>query len=187
MIRAVYYRLYTKEGPLISNNPIFSSDRSLSRILSKSVRPPHTAASLKRYVCKIEGMDSPEKVALCLSLSEKKPVDDSARLALKGSSGPGSSEADPVVFVVDKGAAEKRPKSASNAGTDELPAWKIEQRYGALYAFVLKNAQTQTHQWITEFTMMMARLSRKRHLTRATLLWVALTYLPFRHRTQSLP
>ena len=130
-MRAVYYRLYTKEGPLESNNPIFSNDRSISRISSRSVRPPYTAASLKRYICKIEGVEGPEKGALYLSLSEKKPVDDSARLALKGSSGPGSSEVDPVVFVVDKGAVEKRPKSASNAGTSELPAWKTEQRYGA--------------------------------------------------------
>ena len=130
-MRAVYYRLYTKEGPLKSKNPIFSNDRSISRISSKSVRPPHTAASLKRYVCKIEGVEGPEKAALYLSLSEKKPVDDSVRLALRGNSGPGSSELDPVVFVVDKDAAEKRSKSTSNAGTNELPAWKIEQRYGA--------------------------------------------------------
>ena len=72
----------------------------------------------------------PEKAALYLSLSEKKTVDDSAHLALKGSSGPGSSEVDPVVFVVDKDAVKKRPKSASNAGTNELPAM-IERCSGA--------------------------------------------------------
>ena len=127
-MRAVYYRLYTKEGPLESNKPIFSNDRAISRISSKSVRPPHTAASLKRYVCKIEGVEGPEKTALYLSLSETKPVDDSARLALRGNSGPGSSEADPVIFVVDKGAAEKRPKPTSNPGSNELPAWTIGGR-----------------------------------------------------------
>ena len=95
------------------------------------MRPPHTAASLKRYVCKIEGLEGPENSALYLSLSEKKPVADSARLALRGNSGPGSSEVDPVVFVFDKGAAEKRSKSTSNAGSNVLPAWKIERRFGA--------------------------------------------------------
>jgi len=141
-MRTVYYRLYTKEGPLESNNPIFSNDRFISRILSKSVRPPHTAASLKRYICKIEGVEGTEKDAVYLSLSEKKPLDNSARLALKGNSGPGSSEVDPVVFVVDyldKGAPEKRLKSASKAVSNELPALKIEQRYGAPCSFVLKN------------------------------------------------
>ena len=104
------------------------------------MEPLYTAASLKRYICKIKGVANPEKVALYLSLSEKKPVDDSARLALKGSSGPGSSEVDHVVFVVDKGAAEKRPKSASNPGSNELPAWTIERRYGAPLWFCSKNA-----------------------------------------------
>jgi len=84
-------------------------------------------------------MQGPEKGALYLSLSEEKPLDDSARLALRGNSGPGSSEVDPVVFVVDKGAAEKRPKSMSNAGSNELPAWKIHQHYGVPCGFVLKN------------------------------------------------
>ncbi|EDR00746.1 uncharacterized protein LACBIDRAFT_333832 [Laccaria bicolor S238N-H82] len=131
--RNIYYRLYTKGGPLESNNPIFSNDRSISRISSKSVRPPRTATSLKRYICKIEGVEGPEKSALYLSQSEKKPVDDSARLALRGDSGPGSSEVDPVVLVVDKGAAKKRPRAASHAGSNELPTWKIERCYGALY------------------------------------------------------
>jgi hypothetical protein len=185
-MRAVYYRLYTKGGPLESNNPIFSNDRFISRISSKSVRPPHTAASLKRYVCKIEGVEGPEKADLYLSLSENKPLDESARLALRGNSGgPGSSEADPVVFVVDKGAVEKRPKSASNAGSSELPAGKNEL-YGALCGFVLKNFKTRGHQCITDYTTMMAKLSRKRRLTRTTPLWVALTHLSFRHRAQSL-
>jgi len=186
-MRAVYYRLYTTEGQLESNNPIFSNDRFISRISSKSVRPPHTAASLKKCVCKTEGMEGPEKAALYLSLSERKPLDDSARLALRGNSGPGSSEVDPVIFVVDKGTAEKRLKSASNPGSNELPEWKAGQQYGVLCSFVLKNLQFHAHQFIIDFTTTIVKPSRKHHLTRATLLWVALTYLQFPHRTQLLP
>jgi len=187
IMRAVYYRLYTTEGPLESNSPIFSDDHFISRISSKSVRPPHTAASLKKCICKIEGVEGPEKGALYLSLSERKPLDDSARLALRGNSGPGSSDVDPIIFVVDKGAAEKRTKSASNAGSNELPAWRAEQHYGALCCFILKNLQFNAHQFITDFTTTIVKPSRKRRLTRATVLWVALTYLPCLHRTQSLP
>ena len=186
-MRAVYYRLYTTEGPLESNNPIFSNDRCISRISSRSVRPPHTAASLKRCIWKTEGVEGLEKGALYLSLSERKPLDDSARLSLRGNSGPGSSEVDPVIFVVDKGDAEKRPKSASNAGSNELPTWKAEHQYSALGCFVLESLQVHAHQCTTDFMTMMAKPSRKRRLTRTTLLWVALTYIPFRHRTQLLP
>jgi len=84
-------------------------------------------------------VEGPGKGALYLSLSERKPLDDSARLALRGNSGPGSTSDDPVVLVVDKGAAEKRPRSASNAGSNELPAWKIHQRHGVPCGFVLKH------------------------------------------------
>ena len=91
-----------------------------------------------------------------------------------------------MIFVVDKGDAEKRPKSASDAGSNELPAWKADHQYGALSCFVLKNLQFHAHQFITDFTTKIVKLSRKRRLTRVTHLWVALTYLPFPHRTQSL-
>ena len=138
IMHTVYYWLYTKEGPLESNNPIFSKDHFIGHISSKSVRPPHTAALLKRYICKIEGMEGLEKGTLYLLLSEKKPLDDSAHLACRGNSVPGPSEVDSVIFIVDKGAAEKRQKSAGNVCSNELPAWKIEQHYGVPCCFVLK-------------------------------------------------
>ena len=172
---AVYYRLYTTEGPLESNNPIFSNDHFISHISSRSVRPPHTAASLKRCIWKTEGVEGLEKGSLYLSLSERKPLDDSARLALRGKSGPGSSEVVPVIFVVDKGDAEKRPKSASNAGSNELPTWKAEHQYSALGCFVLKSLQVHAHQFITDFTTKIVKPFRKPRSTRATFLWVALT------------
>ena len=102
--------------------------------------------------------ERPEKATLYLSLSEKKPLGNSARLALRGNSGPGLSEVDPAVFVIDKGVAEKRPKSASKAGSDELPAWKAEQQYSAFRCLILKNLQFHTHQFITDFTTLIARL-----------------------------
>ena len=114
-------------------------------------------------------------------------MDDSARLALRGNSGPGpgSSEVDPVIFIVDRGASEKRPKPASDAGSNELPAWN-EQEYSAFFCFILKNLQSHTHQFITDFTTTIVKPFRKRRLTRATRLWVASTYLLSPHRTQSL-
>ena len=125
---------------------------------------------------------------LYLSLSEKKPLDDSARLGLRGNSGPGpgSSEVDPVIFIVDRGASEKRPKPASDAGSNELPAWN-EQEYSAFFCFILKNLQSHTHQFITDFTTTIVKPFRKRRLTRATLLWVAFAHFPFHHRTHLLP
>jgi len=126
----VYYRVYTKQGALESNNLIYSNDRFISRIVSRSVAPPHTAASLKKHICRIERFELSTKCTLYPSLSNQAPVEDSARLALRGTSGPGVSEIDPVVLVVDVSDAEKRSKLASSEAKD-LVEWSSTRRYGA--------------------------------------------------------
>ena len=99
-------------------------------------------------------------------------MDDSARLVLRGNSesgsGPGSSEVDPVILVVDKGAAEKRPNSASNVGSKTLPTWKAEQKYGAFRCFILKILQFHAQQFITDFTTTIVKPFQKRRLTMTT-------------------
>ena len=126
----VYYRIYTKQSALESNNPIYSNDRFISRIVSRSVAPPHTAASLKKHICRIEGFELFTKCTLYSSLSDQAPVEDSARLALRGTSGPGVSEVDPVVLVVDGSDAEKRSK-VSSVEVKDLAEWSSTRLYGA--------------------------------------------------------
>ncbi|KIJ90720.1 hypothetical protein K443DRAFT_14997 [Laccaria amethystina LaAM-08-1] len=48
MWHLVYYRLYTKDGVIESYNHIYSNDRSIGRILTKAVTPPHSVSYLKR-------------------------------------------------------------------------------------------------------------------------------------------
>jgi hypothetical protein len=129
----VYYRIYTKQGALESNNPIYSNDRFISRIVSRSVAPPHTAACLKKHIFRIEKFELSTKCTLYSSLSDQAPVEDSARLALRGISGPGVSEVDPVVLVVDVSDAEKRSKVTLVEAKD-LIEWSSTRRYGASLA-----------------------------------------------------
>ena len=139
LTRTVYYRLYTKDGPLESNHPIYSNDRFISRIASTLVRPPQTAASLTRYLCKIEGLEH-RKGALYQSLSDNTPLDDSTRLLFRGTSGPGPSGVDPVALIVDTGAAGKRSQASSSVEFQKLSEWDYDQRYGeGLLCFVKNN------------------------------------------------
>ncbi|KIJ92417.1 hypothetical protein K443DRAFT_685274 [Laccaria amethystina LaAM-08-1] len=126
--RYIYYRLYTKDGPLESNHPIYSNDRFISRIASTSVRPPQTAASLTKYLCKIEGLEL-RKCALYQSPSDKTALDDSTRLLFRGTSGPGPSDVDPVALIVDVRAAEKRSQALNAVESQELLERDYEQRY----------------------------------------------------------
>ena len=103
----VYYRLYTKDGIIESYNPIYSNDPFTSRILPKSLTPPHTALSLKLYLCKIEGLEG-STPSLFESLSSDVAIADSTLIKLRGHLGLGASSRDPIVLVVGVAEAEKR-------------------------------------------------------------------------------
>ncbi|KIJ99300.1 hypothetical protein K443DRAFT_175282 [Laccaria amethystina LaAM-08-1] len=112
----VYYRLYTKLGAFESIHALYNNDRLIGRIPSKSFAPPHSVASIKWSLCKLEGLSDPDKALLFISHSSPAPKEDSARLSLYASSGPGLSEQDPIVLVVE---SEKRTKEVSQA--EKLP------------------------------------------------------------------
>ncbi|KIJ90661.1 hypothetical protein K443DRAFT_686616 [Laccaria amethystina LaAM-08-1] len=128
-LRYIYYRLYTKDGPIRSNNPIYANDQFISRTLPKFVTPPRTALALKKYLCKIEGLSGPtSSTTLFESLASQTAVEESFRFAVREYSGPGVSEDDPMVLVVGVEDAEKR--SASTAQSDGLPEAVLpEPRY----------------------------------------------------------
>ncbi|EDR06217.1 uncharacterized protein LACBIDRAFT_294706, partial [Laccaria bicolor S238N-H82] len=99
--RYVYYRLYTKDGAIESNNAIYSNDRSLGRIDAKDVAPPYTVILLKNVLCRKEGFKTSDRSNLYLSVPSYMPMEDGTRLSLTAQSGPGLYEHEPVVLVVD--------------------------------------------------------------------------------------
>ena len=103
----VYYRLYATDGAIKSFNPIYSNDLFTSRILPKSLTPPHTALSIKKYLCKIEGLAG-SNASLFESLSSDIAVADSTRLTLRGHLGAGISPREPMALVVGIAEADKR-------------------------------------------------------------------------------
>ena len=78
--------------------------------------PPHTVASIKRSLCKFEGLSEPDKALVFTPLSSPAPKEDSARLSLYTPSEPGLSEHDPIALVVE---SDKRTKEVSQS--QELP------------------------------------------------------------------
>lgn len=104
--RYLYYRLYATDA-IKSHNPIYYDDPITSRILPKSLTPPHTALSLKMYICKMEGLAG-SNAKVFESLSSDKALADSTRLKLRGTLGLGASSRDPMVLVVGVPEAGKR-------------------------------------------------------------------------------
>ena len=58
-------------------------------------------ASIRRSLCKFEGLSEHDKVLVFTPLSSPVPKEDSARLSLYAPSGPSLSEQDPIVLVVE--------------------------------------------------------------------------------------
>jgi len=112
----VYYRLYTNLGAFESNHPLYYNDRFIGCIPSKSFAPPHTVASVRRSLCKHEGLSEPDKVLVFAPLSSPAPKEDSAHLTLYAPSGPGLSEQNPIALVVE---SEKRTKDVTQP--EKLP------------------------------------------------------------------
>jgi len=73
-------------------------------------------ASIKRSLCKLEGLLEHDKALVFTPLSSPAPKEDSARLSLYASSEPGLSEHDPIALVVE---SEKRTKEVSRL--EKLP------------------------------------------------------------------
>ena len=117
----VYYRLYQEGGAIESRSPAYSNDRFVGRILSKAVTPPHTAASLKRHLCKIEGFSGSENAYLYWSLLSQTILDNSSRLALMNHYGPGSSEKEPVVLLIKNAEKLSTVEPQTPAGLPENP------------------------------------------------------------------
>ena len=96
-VYTVYYRLYQADGAIESRSPAYFNDHFLGRILSKAVTPPHTAASLKNYICKIEGFSGAD---IYSSLTSSTALNDGVRTAIMSYSGPGSYEKEPMFLLV---------------------------------------------------------------------------------------
>ena len=85
-----------------SNNPIYINDPFISRTLARLITPPHTALLVKNHLLKIEGFARVTPCTLFESLTNQTAIeDDSTHLSIKGKSGPGLTEDDPVALVFE--------------------------------------------------------------------------------------
>ena len=70
--------------------------------------PPLTASSVKKHMWNIEGLSGATSTTLFESLSSQTASKETSRLSLRGSTGPGLFEDDPIVLVVGVQDVEKR-------------------------------------------------------------------------------
>ncbi|EDR07186.1 uncharacterized protein LACBIDRAFT_328198 [Laccaria bicolor S238N-H82] len=104
-VSAMFIIVYTPNSVHSNQFTPFTTTTVSLAAFQRSFPPPHTVASVKRSLCKLEGLLRPEKALFFATLSSPAPKEDSARLSLSAPSGPGLFEQDPIALVVE---SEKR-------------------------------------------------------------------------------
>lgn len=97
---SVFYRMYTDYVAIPSRRPVYSCDQYLGRILATDVAPPHTAASIKRHICKMEAVGNTSPATIFIPVFSQSPMNDTEYVPILDESCPGSTPDAPLALVV---------------------------------------------------------------------------------------
>ena len=92
----MYYKVYTEDGAILTEQPINSQNPSLGRINVDALT--HTTASIKRYIALAEQFGCHISGQLYASASSKSPMSETC-VSLTTNNFPGSNLKDPMVYV----------------------------------------------------------------------------------------
>jgi len=96
----LYYRVYSDNGAKEINDPQFSEDPFLGSILAVRIPPPHSTVSVKRCLCREEGIFNVAGATLFRDLSCIDPLDDNALVEVMAPSGIGHDREEPIALVI---------------------------------------------------------------------------------------
>lgn len=97
---SVHYHIYDKDGAIPSKTSFNPDDKSLGRIDTLSIAPPHTVASIKARIVKAEGVASAQKTQLFEDMMDDEVLmNDGTMISLFAQTYPGSVEHEPLAIV----------------------------------------------------------------------------------------
>ena len=94
----MYYLLYANNSEIPSKVAFDPEEPSLGRVRADSVAPPHSLASIKRHISRVEEAPSFAKADLFEDISSDAPMEE-YRISILGTDGPGLSPANPMAIV----------------------------------------------------------------------------------------
>jgi hypothetical protein len=94
----VYYRVYDFHCAVLSTQPADSNKPFVGRLNVDCIPPPHTVASIKRCISKLEHIPKPEACQLFASISSEYPM-SGGHISILTSDHHGSTPGDPMAFV----------------------------------------------------------------------------------------
>ena len=95
----VYYQLYANNSEIPSKVAFDEEEPSVGRIRGDSVAPPHTPASIKRRISRVEETPELTHADLFEDISSETPMKDGHFFSILGTDGPGLSPNEPMAIV----------------------------------------------------------------------------------------
>ncbi|KIJ94039.1 hypothetical protein K443DRAFT_371199 [Laccaria amethystina LaAM-08-1] len=131
----MHYVVFAEDEPMESRRPIYDNDRSMGRILVKSVPPPHTVRTISRVLRRIEGFNASDASQLFVPLSNRVPEEDSTYVNLSGHSPSVGllSVGQPLALVVHS-EASLRSKERVETSSELLETCNINYVHYRLYS-----------------------------------------------------
>jgi len=90
---------YSEDDAIEIRNPEFAEDPFLGRVLARRIPPPHTAARIKRYLCRNEGITNYTHTSLFTDLACLNPLEDSELVDITNPIGVGNAPGGPLALV----------------------------------------------------------------------------------------
>ena len=94
----MYYLLYANNSDTTSKAAFDPDQPSLGRIRANSVAPPHSLASIKQHISRVEENPALASADLLADLSSDAPMEE-GRIPILGTDGPGLSPDNPMCIV----------------------------------------------------------------------------------------
>ena len=94
----VYYQLYADDSEMSSKVDFGHEEPSIGRIRADSIAPPHSSASIKRCISKIEGRPALLHADLFADTSCDTPLTE-GHISILRTDGPGQSPEEPIAIV----------------------------------------------------------------------------------------
>jgi hypothetical protein len=99
-ILPVFYQVFSSDGAIRSKCAFRENDPYTGRVIATRITPPHTAQTVKKFICKEEGIADIEGVDLLTSLTSNLALNDQDNVPILAHDGPGTTVDNPVVIVV---------------------------------------------------------------------------------------
>ena len=140
----MYYLLYADNHEIPSKVAIDPEEPSLGRIRADSVAPPHSAATIKRCISRVEKTPALARADLFADISCDTPMEED-HISILGTDSPGLSPNEPMAIVQSPSIPDGTYLIKNRATDIHWSAWHSPIQTVYFWPATMENAKAQSH------------------------------------------